>query len=82
MTIKKTSQRHWLRFVASWLTPLVALVVWLGFWPLPIEPVAWQAPTDAGHTGPHATNTRLAGLQQWPLPAGQEGPEHITAHQG
>jgi sugar lactone lactonase YvrE len=82
MTIKKTGQRHWLRFVASWLTPLVALVVWLGFWPVPIEPVAWQAPKDAGYTGPHATNTRLAGLQQWPLPAGQEGPEHITAHQG
>ncbi len=85
MTIKKPSpdrQRGALRLISSWLTPLVALLAYLLFWPVPIEPVAWQAPEDLGHTGVHATNTRLAGLKALPLSAGQEGPEHITSHLG
>ena len=84
MTIKQTPRRPrgLLRFVGTWLTPLVALGAYMTFWPTPIEPVAWTAPADAGYTGPHASNERLANLQHWPLKAGQEGPEHITAHQG
>lgn len=70
---------HWL---ASWLTPLVAVVAYLLFWPTPVTPVAWDAPTNLGYSGAHATNTRLTQLQQIPLGAGQEGPEHILAHGG
>ena len=70
------------RLVFSWLTPLVAVLAYLFFWPLNVQPVNWSAPMDAGYTGAHATNTRLAGLQQWPLKPEQEGPEHILAHAG
>lgn len=70
---------HWL---ASWLTPLVAGAAYLLFWPTPITPVAWDAPTNLGHSGAHAANTRLSPLQQIPLGTAQEGPEHILAHQG
>lgn len=70
---------HWL---ASWLTPLVAVVAYLLFWPTPVTPVAWDAPTNLGYSGAHAVNTRLTPLQQIPLGAGQEGPEHILAHGG
>jgi sugar lactone lactonase YvrE len=71
-----------MKFLASWLTPLVALLGYLLFWPVPIKPVAWEAPTSVGYVGVHTPNTRLAGLQQWPLQTGQEGPEHITTFEG
>ena len=70
---------HWL---ASWFTPLVAAAAYLLFWPTPIAPVAWDAPTNLGHSGAHAVNTRLTPLQQITLAAGQEGPEHILAQGG
>jgi sugar lactone lactonase YvrE len=71
-----------MKFLASWLTPLVALLGYLLFWPVAVKPVAWEAPTGVGYVGAHAPNTKLAGLQQWPLQAGQEGPEHITTFEG
>jgi len=55
---------------------LLALLGYLLFWPVPIEPVAWQAPASAGYTGPHAVNDRLGGLQVVPV-APEIGPEHI-----
>jgi len=70
---------HWL---ASWFTPLVAAAAYLLFWPTPVTPVAWDAPTNPGHSGAHAVNTRLTPLQQIPLGAGQDGPEHILAQGG
>jgi len=70
---------HWL---ASWFTPLVAAAAYLLFWPTPVTPVAWDAPTNPGHGGAHAVNTRLTPLQQIPLGAGQDGPEHILAQGG
>ncbi|HEX5372615.1 MAG TPA: SMP-30/gluconolactonase/LRE family protein [Aquabacterium sp.] len=82
MTIKHPRQRGFLRFLTSWLTPLIALLAYLLFWPVPIEPVAWQAPENQGYSGPHASNTRLAALKQWPLAKEQVGPEHITAYHG
>jgi sugar lactone lactonase YvrE len=42
---------------------LLALVAYLLFWPVPIEPVAWQAPVVPGYTGPHAANERLSVVQ-------------------
>src|SRR3990167_9231846 len=72
-------QRGRLMALASWTTPVIALAAYLAFWPVPIQPRAWQPPADAGHTGAHAANTRLAGLQTWSLAEGQHGPEHILA---
>lgn len=71
-----------MRLIASWLTPLVALLVYLAVWPVPAVPVAWQAPKDLGYVGAHAVNQKLAGLRRIELGQGQQGPEHISFHQG
>jgi sugar lactone lactonase YvrE len=55
---------------------LLALLAYLLFWPVPVEPVAWQAPTFAGYAGPHAANDRLAAVQIVSV-APEVGPEHI-----
>lgn len=57
-----------------------ALIVaaYLSLWPVPIEPVSWTSPPPPGYTGPHAANTRLAGLRQIPL-GDEAGPEHVLA---
>ena len=56
---------------------LLALVVYLSLWPVPIQPVSWKAPTAPGYTGAHAVNNKLAGLQVVSL-GSEEGPEHIV----
>ena len=56
---------------------LAAVAAYLCFWPVPIEPVSWRAPTPPGFTGPYAPNTRLANLRA--IEVGNEvGPEHIA----
>lgn len=56
---------------------VLAIAGYLLFWPVPIEPVSWQAQTPPGYTGPYEPNTRLAGLQT--IDTGAEfGPEHIA----
>lgn len=53
-----------------------ALVAYLTLVPVPIEPVVWRPPKDAGYVGLHAVNTRLAHLQT--ISIGDEvGPEHV-----
>jgi sugar lactone lactonase YvrE len=63
----------------AWIVVIVvaALAAYLALWPVPIRPLAWQAPAAPGYAGAHATNQRLAGLQMIPL-GGEEGPEHIV----
>jgi sugar lactone lactonase YvrE len=56
---------------------VAAAAAWLCFWPVPAEPVAWQAPTPPGLTGAFAPNTRLAGLNTIDL-GGEVGPEHVA----
>jgi len=56
---------------------LGAAVLYLLAWPVPIRPVAWLPAVDPGYAGPHAVNTRLAGLQKIDL-RGEVGPEHIA----
>jgi sugar lactone lactonase YvrE len=65
------------RRVIGWsLATVLAACLYLMFWPVPIRPVVWQAPPNAGYTGPHAVNARLSGVQRVDL--GREvGPEHI-----
>ena len=46
---------------AVWFV-LLLCTVYLLLWPLPIEPVAWQAPVNKGFEGKFAQNTRLSEL--------------------
>jgi sugar lactone lactonase YvrE len=56
---------------------LVLLVLYLAFWPVPVDPVAWEAPPNAGYTGPHAVNHRLVGLETLSI-GDHRGPEAIA----
>lgn len=56
---------------------VAAVACYLALWPVPAEPVAWQAPAAPGYVGAHAANTRLAGLQKIDI-GGETGPEHMA----
>ena len=61
----------------SGLLAVVAVVVgYLLLWPVPIQPVAWEAPVSGGYAGPAAPNQRLAAATPVSV-APQVGPEHI-----
>ncbi|HXE50485.1 MAG TPA: SMP-30/gluconolactonase/LRE family protein [Ramlibacter sp.] len=55
----------------------LALAAYLALWPVPIQPVGWNAPAAPGYSGVHAVNNKLAGLQLISLGA-EEGPEHVV----
>lgn len=59
-----------------WIASAVGLCLagYLAFWPVPIAPVAWSAPTDAGLTGAFAANRDLEAADLLPI-AGHVGPE-------
>lgn len=50
----------------TWLLVGIALALagWLLFWPVPIEPVAWQAPAPPPREGVLAPNDRLRGVER------------------
>lgn len=56
---------------------VLALAAYISLRPVPIEPVAWQAPTAPGYTGVHAANSKLVGLNSIFL-NGEVGPEHVV----
>ena len=56
---------------------LLLLVAYFVFWPVPINPVSWNAPMPLGYVGPHAVNTKLANLKIIPIGA-DVGPETIA----
>jgi len=55
----------------------LAATAYLCFWPVPVEPVSWQAPAVPGYSGPHTPNNRLADIQLITL-NGETGPEHVA----
>ncbi|MFC3378921.1 SMP-30/gluconolactonase/LRE family protein [Rugamonas sp. CCM 8940] len=62
------------------MLPVLLILVpaaYLSLWPVPIEPLAWQAPAAPGYVGAHAPNSRLAGVRQIDL-KGEVGPEHVV----
>ncbi len=64
-----------LRLIA-WI--VAVLLVYLFFWPVPIEPVAWNAPVDRGLVDPFESNNRLRGAHIVDL-GEHEGPEDIAS---
>jgi sugar lactone lactonase YvrE len=65
------------KLIVALLVMVVAMAAYLGFWPVPVRAVAWVAPAVPGYAGPHAANTKLAGLTLIPLGA-ESGPEHVV----
>ncbi len=59
------------------LTALIAVVAYFVLMPVPIEPVAWEAPPNPGYTGPFAPNVRLTGIETFPI-GDNHGPEDIA----
>ncbi|WP_421684082.1 SMP-30/gluconolactonase/LRE family protein [Stutzerimonas urumqiensis] len=66
-----------IRLSLSFGVLVIAAIAYFCLWPVPVEPVAWDAPAEAGYTGIHAPNTRLADLEHIEL-GDEEGPEHIA----
>lgn len=64
---------------AAWGFAVVVLLLagYLALWPVPVEPLSWDAPAAPGYTGPHAVNNKLAGLNVISLGV-EQGPEHIA----
>ena len=65
------------KFVLAIVAILFLLAAYLTLWPVPINPVSWNAPMQPGYVGPHAVNTKLANLKMISL-GKEEGPEHIV----
>jgi sugar lactone lactonase YvrE len=61
----------------KYLVAVIALLfAYLAFWPVPIEPVAWDAPAAPALEGRFAVNERLAGVQSAARGVGI-GPEDV-----
>jgi len=56
---------------------VVAIIAYLMFWPVPIEPIHWQAPVSDGYTGVYAVNAKLEQFDAMSL-AGLTGPEALA----
>jgi sugar lactone lactonase YvrE len=65
------------RTLAIAALPLAAAFLYLSLWPVPIDPVAWQAPVDRGLTDPYLPNKLLQTASGIDLGA-HEGPEDAT----
>lgn len=65
------------KLILALLAVVVAMAAYLSFWPVPVQAVAWDAPAVPGYMGPHAPNTKLAGLTLIPLGA-ESGPEQVV----
>jgi sugar lactone lactonase YvrE len=65
------------RIVWTLVVLTAAVAAYLALWPVPIRAVSWDAPPAPGYTGPHAPNSKLAGLTLISLGA-EAGPEHVV----
>jgi len=61
--------------LGGWL--LAAILGYLLFWPVPIDPVAWDAPADLGYVDPYAQNELLESARAIDL-GDFSGPEDAT----
>lgn len=57
--------------------PVALLLAYLLYWPVPVEPVAWDAPADAGLVDPFEPNDRLRSARLIDI-APHEGPEDVA----
>ena len=65
------------RTAGTLLAVVAVILLYLFFWPVPIDPVAWDAPQDRGLVDPFEPNDRLRKARLVDLGA-HEGPEDIA----
>jgi len=65
------------RWLASAGAVLAALLLYFIAWPVPVDPVAWQAPDDRGLTGAFSSNELLATARSIDLGTA-DGPENLA----
>lgn len=65
------------RSAGAFLAVVAALVLYLFLWPVPIDPVAWDAPADGGLVDPFEPNDRLRKARLVDL-GKHEGPEDVA----
>ncbi len=65
------------RIVLGAAAILALSAAYLTLWPVPIDPVSWDAPADAGYVGEFAPNERLADLERLPI-GDTYGPEDVS----
>lgn len=65
------------KVIGATATVVVGVATYLLFWPVPADPVSWQASTPPGYTGAYEPNTRLSGLRTIDIGT-ESGPEHIA----
>ncbi|MGD6873404.1 SMP-30/gluconolactonase/LRE family protein [Sutcliffiella horikoshii] len=56
-------------------------ILYLLFWPVSIDPVAWESPKSKGYTGDFEKNNRLDGMKYFSIEEYSE-PEHIVYREG
>lgn len=61
----------------SLLVIIIVIVVYFVAWSVPIDPVAWEAPTNPAYSGPFVPNERLKSIQVLPI-GDNHGPEDIA----
>ena len=57
------------------------ILLYLLLWPVPIDPVAWEAPPNPGYRGPYARNARLDPLEELSI-GDAKGPEDLALGDG
>lgn len=62
----------------GFLLIIFGLIAYLALWPVPIKPVAWNAPIAQGYVEQWASNTKLSNLDHIDL-QGHSGPEDVAA---
>ncbi len=65
------------KVIAVIVIAVIALAAYLLLWPVPIDPVAWQAPKAPEASGPYAVNDRLANVEFIDILGGR-GPEDLA----
>jgi len=56
---------------------LLLLGLYLGLWPVPVDPIAWEPPPDTTGSGPYADNRRLDPLESIDI-GDHHGPEDLA----
>lgn len=57
---------------------LMAAALYLGLWPVAVDPVAWTPSEPVAATGVFAPNTAFEAAERLDLPEGAEGPEDVA----